>query len=305
MTRRERQGYLWILLAAAGFSVMPTMVKSVYLQSSLQAMDIAIWRFVLAAPVMWALVWLTRRGTSAGKTSDAPARAMLLVGLVISAAVLMAFFALERLPASTYIVLFFSYPAMVVIMSSLLGEKIPPVAWLALALALTGIALTVPDFNAEGGADGLGVALALINAAIVAVYYLLTKRALHGVADVSGASAWMMLGSLLVFLLLILLRGLMLPPNPVTLLLLLGIALLGTVLPVFAVNLAIQRIGAAQTSLVSTVEPIMSMIVSMLILGEVIFAVQWLGAALIVGSVIILQLRPRNRIDMSILHEAG
>ncbi len=293
------------MLAAAGFSLMPTMVKSVYLQSSLQAMDIAIWRFVLAAPVMWGLVWLARRGTSADKTSDVPARRLLLVGLVISAAVLTAFFALERLPASTYIALFFSYPAMVVLLSSLFGERIPPAAWLALALALTGIALTVPDFNAGGGADLVGVALALVNAAIVAVYYLLTKRAMHGVADVSGASAWMMLGSLAVFLLLIPLRGLMMPPNPVTLLLLTGIAILGTVLPVFAVNLAIQRIGAAQSSLVSTVEPIMSMIVSMLILGEVILAVQWLGAALIVCSVLILQLRPRNRIDMSIVHEAG
>ena len=49
----------------------------------------------------------------------------------------------------------------------------------------------------------------------------------------------------------------------------------------------------------------MSLIVSMLILGEVIFAWQWLGAALIVGSVIVLQLRPRGRIDLSIAHEAG
>ena len=84
-----------------------------------------------------------------------------------------------------------------------------------------------------------------------------------------------------------------------------GIAALGTVLPIFAINLAIQRIGAAQASLISTVEPILSMIVSMLLLAEVILAIQWLGAALIIGSVILLQLRPRNRIDTSIVREAG
>ncbi len=305
MSRKEREGFLWILLAAAGFSVMPTMVKTTYLHSTFEPMDIAIWRFLLAAPAMWILVWFTRRSASSRRASDAPVPRMLLIGLVISAAVLAAFFALERLPASTYIVLFFSYPAMVVVLSSLLGEKIRPIAWLALALALTGIVLTVPDFGAEGGADGIGVALVLVNAAIVAVYYLLTKRALDGVADVSGASAWMMLGTLMVLLLLIPLRGLQLPQNGLSLLMLIGIAMLGTVLPVFAINVAIQRIGAAQASLVSTVEPIMSMIVSMLILGEVIFAVQWLGAVLIVSSVIVLQLRPRNRIDMSIAHEAG
>ena len=31
MTRREREGFLWIMLAAAGFSVKPTMVKLTYL----------------------------------------------------------------------------------------------------------------------------------------------------------------------------------------------------------------------------------------------------------------------------------
>ena len=305
MTRKEREGILWILLAAAGFSVMPSMVKLTYAHSTFEPMDIAIWRFILAAPLMWGLVCFTRRSARAKRQRDAPVPAMLGVGLVIAAAVLAAFFALERLPGSTYIVLFFSYPAMVVALSSLFGERIRPIAWLALALALTGIVLTVPDLHAGGGADTAGVLLALTNAAIVAIYYLLTKRALEGVVDVSGASAWMMIGTLLVMLLLIPLRGLQLPPNPLALLLLVGIAVLGTVLPVFAVNLAVQRIGAAQASLVSTVEPIMSMIVSMLILGEVIFAVQWLGAALIVSSVILLQLRSRNRIDMSIAHEAG
>ena len=305
MSRKEREGVLWVLLAAAGFAVMPSMVKTTYLHSSFAPFDIAIWRFVIAVPMMWALVFWARRSASVARPSDAPIRPMLAIGIVISAAVLAAFFALERLPASTYIVLFYSYPAMVVVLSALLGERIRPIAWLALAMALTGIVLTVPDLRVGVGVDSLGVALALVNAAIVAIYYLLAKRTLAGVADVSGASAWMMVGTLAVLLLLIPLRGLQMPPNALSLSMLVGIAALGTVLPIFAINLAIQRIGAAQTSLISTVEPILSMIVSMLILAEVIQAVQWLGAALIIGSVIALQLRPRNPIDTSIVREAG
>ena len=74
---------------------------------------------------------------------------------------LAAFFALERLPGSTYIALFYSYPAMVVVLSALLGERIRPIAWLALALALTGVVLTVPDLTLGAGIDSFGVALAL------------------------------------------------------------------------------------------------------------------------------------------------
>ncbi len=305
MSRKEREGVVWVLLSAAGFALMPTMVKTIYLHSTFAPFDIAIWRFVIAVPMMWALVYRSRRAAASSRRSDAPIRSMLAVGIVISAAVLAAFFALERLPGSTYIVLFYSYPAMVVVLSALLGERIRPLAWLALAMALIGIVLTVPDLMIGATIDSIGAALALFNAAIVAVYYLLAKRTLAGVADVSGASAWMMVGTLAALLLLIPLRGLQLPQNALSLLMLVGIAALGTVLPIYAINLAIQRIGAAQTSLISTVEPILSMIVSMLILAEVIGAMQWLGAALIIGSVSVLQLRPRNRIDTSIVHEAG
>ena len=305
MSSKEREGFIWILLAAAGFSVMPTMVKATYLHSTFEPMDIAIWRFILAVPLMSLLVFVSRRRASKRRKSDVPLKPVFLIGVVISAAVLAAFFCLERLPASTYIVLLYSYPAMVVLLSALLGEKIRFKAWLALAMALSGIVLTVPDFTSLGGGDLPGVALALGNAAIIAVYYILSKRVLNGVTDMSGASAWMMAGALAVLLLLIPIRGLQLPQNSLSLLLLVGIATFGTVLPVFAVNLAIQRIGAAQASLISTVEPPLSMVLAMLILGEAIFAMQWLGAALIIGSVIVLQLRPRNRIDISIAHEAG
>ena len=305
MSSRERAGIIWVLLAAGGFSVMPTLVKITYAHSTFAPMDIAIWRFLFAVPLMWGLVLFSRRNAPRKPKSDAPVRQVLLIGMLLSVAVLLAFFGLERLPASTYIVLFYSYPAMVVVLSRLLGEAIGARAWLALGLALTGVVLTVPDFQAAGGIDQVGVGLALANAAVVAVYYLLSKRALAGVVDISGASAWMMLGTLLVLALLIPLRGLQTPPNALTLLMLLGIATLGTVLPVFGINLAIQRIGAARASLISTVEPPLSMLVSMFVLGELILALQWVGAALIIGSVVVLQLRPRNRLDISIAHEAG
>ncbi len=305
MTRREREGFLWIILAAAGFSVMPTLVKLTYLHSTFEPMDIAIWRFVLAAPIMWALVAYTRRSQPVQTDEKLPVTRLLVIGLFIAAAVMAAFFALERLPGSTYIVLLYAYPAMVALLSRLVGDKIQARTWFALVLALAGVALTVPNFTAAGGGDAVGVALALLNAAIIAIYYLLTRRALDGVVDVSRASAVMMISTFVIMLMLIPIRGLQLPQNPLTALLLISIAVFGTVLPIVGVNIAVQRIGAAQASLVSTVEPIMSMIISMLILSEVIQSLQWIGAALIVVSVVVLQLRPRDRIDLSIAHEAG
>ena len=53
---------------------------------------------------------------------------------------------------------------MIVLLSTLLGESITPRAWLALALALVGVGLTVPDFVVPDAVDPVGVILALVNA---------------------------------------------------------------------------------------------------------------------------------------------
>ena len=305
MSRREREGIFWILLAAAGFSFTPPLVKILYAISPLEPMDLAVWRFVLAVPLIWALVVYGRRRAKPLAKRDAPVVKVMLIGALLSLSVLSAFFALERLPASTYIVLFYTYPAMVVLLSALTGDKLGTRAWLALSMALTGVVLTVPDIASLDMGDLAGVALVLGNAATVALYYMLSKRALNRVEDMAGASAWMMLGTLLVLLLLVPARGLQMPPHIDSLVILAMLAIFATVLPVFAINIAIQRIGAPRASLISTVEPPLSMVMAMILLGEAIFALQWLGAALIVGSVIVLQLRPRNPLDISLAHEAG
>ncbi|MCY4073093.1 MAG: DMT family transporter [Chloroflexi bacterium] len=305
MSTREREGFLWILAAAIGFAFIPTIVKTVYNHSNFEPLDLAVWRFILAAPLMWILVGLRSRsqGPSRGKGISPIGSAF--IGLLFAAAVLCAFFALQRLPGSTYVVLFFTYPAMIVLLSAFLGEAISPRAWLALALALVGVGLTVPDFIVPDAVDPVGAILALINAAIVAAYYLMARRVLAGVEDISRASAHMMGATLLILLLSLPVRGLQLPQNPATLVGLSCIATLGTVLPVFATNIAIQRIGPARASLVSTIEPVLAMIVAMILLGEVIVALQWLGAALIVGSVVILQLGASDKVNINIAHEAG
>ena len=305
MSRKEREGYIWILLAAAGFALIPPFVKTAYLHSTFEPLDLAVWRFILTVPLMWILVVLKDRSLVQRKLRTIGVREAVVLGGIFALDVLAASFALQRLPGSTYVVLLYSYPALVVILSMLLGEAIRPLMWLALAMATIGIGLTVPDFATAEGVDLIGVALALGNAVMVAVYFLVARRVLAGVEDVTRASAFIMTVTMVIMLLSVPLRGLQIPRNPATIFGICGIAALGTLLPVIATNLAIQRIGAARTSLAGTAEPAFSIFFSIFLLGEVILGVQWLGALMIISSVIVLQLRPRKRVDISIVREAS
>lgn len=301
MTNDQRTGLFWILLSASGYAFMPTLVKTVYANSTFEPMDIALWRFIFAVPLIWILVTLRQRSASAKQKEPIPVRRVMLLGFIFAFAALTAFFGLERLPASTYVVLFYTYPAMVVVLSFFLGEAIQRIAWIALAMALIGVALTVPDFSTEGAGDIIGVGFAIANAAVVALYYIVSKRVMSGLNDVFRATAFLMVGTLLTLAILIPIRGIQFPPNVTTLLSMMALGAFCTVMPVFGVNIGIQKIGASRAALISTAEPVMSMLVAMILLGEIILPIQWVGAVFIVGSVILLQLRPKKkkRVDIA------
>lgn len=306
MTTDQRIGLFLILIASAGYAIMPTLVKTIYANSSFEPMDIALWRFIIATPLTWILVvarrWLMPSSQMRGRL---PIRGAMILGFILALAALSAFFGLERLPASTFVVLFYTYPAIVVIFSFLLGEMIQRMAWFALALALLGVAMTVPDFTTANAGDIIGVGFAFANAGLVAFYFLVSKRALSDGKDVLGTSAYILLATLCALLFLIPIRGIQMPTNTITLLSLMTLAAFCTVLPVFAVNQGIQKIGASQASLISTAEPVMSMVVAMILLGEIILPIQWMGAALIIGSVILLQLRPSPKAKVKVATEAN
>jgi drug/metabolite transporter (DMT)-like permease len=288
MSRNEREGLLLVLTAAMGYSILPIFTKSI-LASGLPPMDLAVWRFMFAAPAFW-IILVARRVP----LPERPLPRLRLLGLggFLACAASLAFFGLQRIPAATYSVLFYTYPAMVVVLSMFLGERFGAATWLALSLTLAGVVLIVPDFGKDlKGLDPVGVALAFVNGLVVAVYYLLNSRLLRGHVALARASAWVITGAFLILAGAATLNGLRLPASASVWLLILGMAIFSTVLPVFALTTGIQKLGAARSAITGAVEPVLTVLLAMIFLSERMEPVQWLGGALILASVILLQTR--------------
>lgn len=291
MNNHQRDGAIFILLSVVGYSFLPIWVKQIQ-ASGLGSLDIAILRFAFATPIFW-LIIRARRLPKPDK--PLPRRALLGMGSLLALAALTGFWGLERLPAGTLVVLFYSYPAMVAVLSLLLGEKLPSKGWAALALTTIGIFFTVPDFTAGLSGDNLiGVILALVNALLVAVYFILSGRLLRGHTAMAQASAWSITGGLLVLALIVPFRGLSLPSTPSAWAFLLVLASFSTVFPVFFLNSGIQKVGAARAAILGTVEPVLTTVLAMIFLGERMQPVQLIGAAFILASIILLQTQPRS-----------
>jgi drug/metabolite transporter (DMT)-like permease len=52
-------------------------------------------------------------------------------------------------------------------------------------------------------------------------------------------------------------------------------------------------VGAPQAAILSTVEPLLTLVLATVLLGEILALRQWLGGALILTSVLLLQLQGR------------
>ena len=300
MTKNQREGLFWILLASSADALIPALAKTLYQTSSLSPMDMTIWRFIFAVPLIWILVFLRHRTHTYRPSQKVPVRKELFLGAIYCGVALTAFLAWERLPVSASVLLYYyTCPTMVVVLSFLMNEKVSLKDLLALLIVLLGVVLSVSDFTLTGADDIVGIGLAVASGVFAAIYYLAEKRLLKDVEDVSGASAYMLTGTLIVLLLLAPFSGLQLPQDPPALLGLFGIGAL-TVLTMFGINLCIQKVGASQAAMLSATDLVMIMIVSVVLLSETVFPIQWLGAALIVTGVVILELHPRYRLRIHI-----
>lgn len=278
-------------MAAGGYACLPIFTKTL-LAAGLEPIDLAAWRYLVAVPIFW-LVALRRPVTPLDR--PIPRGRVMLLGSLLALAAVAAFTGLQRVNAGTYVVLFYTYPTMVALISLFLGERLSLLGGAALALTVIGIVLSAPGFESGFSADSLpGLMLALVNALIVAVYFLWSSRLLHGLPPLR-AGAWTVTGTLVILWMLAPLGGLTVPSTPEAWVNLLLLAVVSTVIPVFSLNAGIQKLGATRASIVSSFEPILTSVLAMIFLQEVMQPVQWLGAVCIVASVVVLQLRPQPK----------
>lgn len=298
---RRRAGIALCLASACGFGLMAIFATRAY-AAGLGVTTLLALRFALAAGVFWAIVGVRRTAAPAG-LERAPGRARATRGAALVALGLGAgysaqsgffFTALQHIDVGLTSLLLYTFPALVCIGSVALGrERLGPWKASALGLASAGTALVL--LGGGGGAlQATGVLLGL-GAGVTYSVYILVADGVVGRIDAWRFSALVTSGAAITMTLAGVATGSLALPSGAGWLWVAAIALVSTVLPVSTFLLGLERVGAPTASIVSTVEPVLTVSLAVLLLGETLGPAQLLGGALVVAAVVALQSSPSMR----------
>jgi drug/metabolite transporter (DMT)-like permease len=279
-------GPLLCLLSAAGFGAMAIFGKLAY-EEGVGVGDLLLVRFALAAAALLvvagasgALRGLPRRGVLAGLGMGA-------IGYATQSGLF--FGALDRMDASLLALILYVYPALVLIAAVALGrERATPRRVVALVVALAGTALVLAG-AASGGVDPLAAAMGFGAAVAYTIYILTGDRIGLGVPPVA-LTALVCSGAVCTFAVSSLFRG---GPDlgfaAAGWLWLGAIALVSTVGAILMFFAGLARVGPSAASILSTLEPVVTVALAAAAFGESLGAIQLVGGALVLSAVVVMQ----------------
>jgi len=163
-------------------------------------------------------------------------------------------------------------------------------------LALGGATLTTSPWTAldANAPDVIGVLLVLGAAAGYGIYIVVSNRFVHRAGPLIS-TAWVALGASVSFGLTgLLTRSWVVPGTLRAAGLLAGLIVFSTILPLATFFAGMRRVGPTAASLLSTLEPVFTILMAALLLHEVLTQNQWAGGALILAAVVLLNLPTRR-----------
>lgn len=282
--KESTAGTLLVLGAAAGFGTIG-IFGELAAAIDLRLATLLPTRFALATLVVLALSRL--RGWPLLRTRRDLATTFAL-GVVYTGLTLFFFVSLRYLTAGLATIVLYTYPAFVfALAAAFLDESVTAGKLAALAAVLIGVVLIV-DADAAG-ADPIGVGLAL-GAAVCYALYTTGSRTLVADLDPRALMLGVLIGTTAGMVgYALLTAGLALPTGPDQWGVVLGLTLVGTLAPLWLFYEGVSRLEASRVGVVSTVEPVVTVALGALLLGEPVTPTVVGGGVLVLGGVLLVQ----------------
>ena len=312
MDGRRATGIALVLISAVGFGSASVLTRPIY-DTGLGWLGLVTWRFLIGAALAWLWVAASAHRRSAVRHLSRRQIAVTIgLGALFTGNAGTYYAALETLPVPLASVLVYTYPVIVALLSLRFATRLPGRRpWAALALAMTGVVLTLGGIDVTTAPPVEGIVLVMLSSLIVSIWTVASARlsgerrdrlghedagTTRSTGDAAVTTAIMITSSAIVFSGMSVAGGGSMDPADVPAAAWPGVFAIGflaSFLAIQAFYAATRRIGAAQAALLATVEPVIIIVLAWVFLGQRLEPIQMVGAILIIVSVIVAQTAPR------------
>lgn len=276
-------GSLMILLSAAGFGSMALFARWAYADGASPG-AVAFLRFALGGLLLGS--WLLSRRI---RLPYGPAlKGYLLLGGLYALTAWCFFSALRHVSSGLAALLLYTYPIFVALLAGALGiDRFGRRELLALLLAISGLLFALG--GNQGNFNWIGSAYALGSGLCYAIYVVgsgFLRQADH--SSPLAAACVVLLAAATGNGLAAGLEGFAWPQGINGWLACIAIGVFGAALAIAAFLTGLARVGPTRAALLSTVEPLITLLLGLIFLGEQLTLAQALGAAGILGAALLL-----------------
>jgi drug/metabolite transporter (DMT)-like permease len=259
----------------------------------LSAPSMLLWRYAIALLALGAAARAMRIGLGAAWRGGA--WRVLLLGATLGAAQTLCFWeSLKTLETSIAVLLFYTYPAVTLVLDRLLFKHpIRPLAVACIFVILLGAGLITAPGLQGGTIDLRGLCWAIPSPLVYAFYLAINSRLLRHYPSLVGAIG-LFGGMAVTFGVMVLLFGLDIPTAPATWAVLVFIALGPGALTMSLFAFSVPRLGASSFAILANAELVTVVLIGILLLGEAVTPGRAIGAILIVAGILTYGLSRRT-----------
>lgn len=280
-------GLLLTAASALCFSTLPIFGVVAY-RAGANVVTLLGVRFLIAAAILWGFLLLTRRPLPDRRTG----LLLLLMGglgYTTMSVLYLSAVAADRLSPSLAALMLYTYPAIVAVEAWWFdGHRLTWRQGVALALALAGLSMVLLAPGQGTVFTPAGAALALASALVYGTYILLGSRVTRRTTPLV-ATTYVATAAAAIFLGYGWAAGELVSVAAPGWWAMVGMALVATVMAVLLFFSGLERLGPSRASIISTLEPVGTVVLSVLFFGDRLGGLQLVGGLLVLAGVVWLQ----------------
>lgn len=278
-----RKGRIYLLTSAFIYGTVPVLTKQVTLSGG-NGVTLVFLRSALCLPLLFIVLLITKQKLALSKHE---LRDVFLVSFCGSApAMVLLYAAYSRSAVGIASMLHFVYPFIIILVcATFFSERISPKKWLGTAIAAAGVLMSL-----DMKTDTIGAVLAVLSGAFYAFFVIYMDKSGIDSMNFWRLTFYISIGMTAAALVMCIAGdGLQFPTDTKGWLAAGIVSIMSTMVAIPLFQLGVEAEGAAEAGILSMAEPVTSILLGIVLLGESVTIAGAIGCALIGSGIILVE----------------